>query len=277
MKKKLVAAIAAVCLTATLGVGATLAYYTSTTDEVKNTFTVGNVKIDLVEPTWKPDEGLTLVPGAEVAKNPLITNIGASAGYMMLKVDGMAELADMGFNVKNGDADGYNFAKWILVDENGTVLEQPADHMLVDGYYIYADGAVAAGAQTEPLFTSVVFDENAEEAAAAAYQIVAKYKDAAGFFTYKDFDGNVIEANKDRKPNMDADGNVVMKYFVESDACADASGYDSYADAEAHVLAEHSEAAEYVFDLTVQGFAIQSENVEFQVDGNYTWVTELTK
>lgn len=77
MKKKLVAGIAAVCLVATLGVGATLAYYTSTTEEVKNTFTVGNVKIDLLEPEWKPDNGLTLYPGASVPKNPFITNVGA--------------------------------------------------------------------------------------------------------------------------------------------------------------------------------------------------------
>ena len=49
MKKKtiLVAAIA-VMLVAALVVGGTLAYFTDT-DAAKNTFTVGNVKIDLIE------------------------------------------------------------------------------------------------------------------------------------------------------------------------------------------------------------------------------------
>ena len=52
MKKKLVAALASVSLVATLGVGATLAYYTSVSEERVNTFTIGNVNIELTEPEW---------------------------------------------------------------------------------------------------------------------------------------------------------------------------------------------------------------------------------
>lgn len=280
MKKKLVAGIVSVCLIAAMGVGATFAYYTSTTDEVKNTFTVGNVKIELLEPDWIPDKGLTLYPGAAVAKNPFITNVGAGAGYMMLKVDGMEEMSKMGFSVKNGEADGYNYDKWILVDElTGEPKEAPADHSLVDGYYIYAKGEVAPADQTEPLFTSVMLAEDAKETSAAAYQIVAKYQDETtkDFFTYKDLDGNVIEANKNLIPAKNADGKVIIKYFIENDACADAAGYDNYDDAEAHVLAEHKTEADCDFDLIVQGFAIQSENLEFKVGTDYPWVTELAK
>ena len=48
MKKKLIAIFLCVALVAIAIVGASLAYFTDT-DEAKNTFTVGNVKIDLIE------------------------------------------------------------------------------------------------------------------------------------------------------------------------------------------------------------------------------------
>lgn len=283
MKKKLIATIAATCLVAALGVGATLAYYTSTTEAVVNTFTIGNVKIELLEPEWKPTEGLDLVPGAEVEKDPFITNIGACAGYMMMHVTGMDEMTDMGFKVQVGSdekgyTDGYNTAKWILVDETtGIPKAVPTDNKLVDGYYIYVgdnEGAVDAGDNTEALFDRVVFDKDKEEMAITSYQIVAKYQDAKGYFTYKDLNDNVIEANKDRVP-AEKDGKVIMTYFIEGDDCADKDGYSSYEEAREHVLAAHDEEAEYAFGLSVQGFAIQSENIAFQTDGAYTWAIEL--
>ena len=48
MKKKITAIFLCVALLATAIVGASLAYFTDTDNET-NTFTVGNVKIDLIE------------------------------------------------------------------------------------------------------------------------------------------------------------------------------------------------------------------------------------
>lgn len=50
MKKKLLALVLVVALAATAVIGGTLAYFVDT-DSAKNTFTVGNVKIDLIEST----------------------------------------------------------------------------------------------------------------------------------------------------------------------------------------------------------------------------------
>lgn len=47
-KRKILALASAVCMVAILAIGGTLAYFTST-DEAKNTFTVGGVAIDLIE------------------------------------------------------------------------------------------------------------------------------------------------------------------------------------------------------------------------------------
>ena len=68
MKKKLTAIALVVALLAVAVIGGTLAYFTDT-DSAKNTFTVGNVKIDLIEQE-KTEQGLVgfeqnklLVPG----------------------------------------------------------------------------------------------------------------------------------------------------------------------------------------------------------------------
>lgn len=199
---------------------------------------------------------------------------------MMLKVDGMEEMAKQGFSVETDGEAGYNYTKWILVDETtGEPKAAPADHSLVDGYYVYAEGKVDPAAQTDPLFTSVVLSENAKEKIATTYQVVGKYQDekTKDFFTFKDLEGNVIEANKNLVPAKDADGKIIIRYFIEKDACADPAGYASYDDAEAHVLATHKDNSDCEFDLTVQGFAIQSENWNFQVGTGYPWVLELVK
>lgn len=89
MKKKtiLMAAIA-VMLVAVLVVGGTLAYFTDKTDPVKNTFTVGNVAIDLTEPSWNADESHTLYPGASYAKDPTITvKEGSQDAYVFLEIN----------------------------------------------------------------------------------------------------------------------------------------------------------------------------------------------
>lgn len=89
MKKKtiLVAAIA-VMLVAALVVGGTLAYFTDKSDAKVNTFTVGNVKIDLTENAWNADADHTLVPGASYAKDPTITvKEGSQDAYVFLKLD----------------------------------------------------------------------------------------------------------------------------------------------------------------------------------------------
>lgn len=54
MKKKLTAIFLCVALVAIAIVGASLAYFTDT-KSATNTFTVGNVKIDLIESRFHPD------------------------------------------------------------------------------------------------------------------------------------------------------------------------------------------------------------------------------
>ena len=95
MKKKITAICLVVALAATAIVGGTLAYFTDTTEEVRNEFTVGNVAIDLDEPNWDYEGGsyedgtvANLVPGTQIDKDPTITVLDKSQdAYVFLKLD----------------------------------------------------------------------------------------------------------------------------------------------------------------------------------------------
>ena len=96
MKKKITALCLCVALLAIAVVGASLAYFTDT-DNAKNTFTVGNVKIDLIEQE-KTEDGLgaftqnkTLVPGKSndgnaVSKIVTVKNTGANDAWVWVEL-----------------------------------------------------------------------------------------------------------------------------------------------------------------------------------------------
>ncbi len=101
MKKSLITMLVALCLVAALGVGATLAYLTSQSDTVTNTFTIGKVKVALTE-FQKNDQGVRvekakgedgfnytrIVPGATLSKIPVATVLAESEDcYLFVKID----------------------------------------------------------------------------------------------------------------------------------------------------------------------------------------------
>ena len=92
MKKKLTAVALVVCMLAIMLVGASLAYFTDT-DSAENTFTMGNVSIDLYETDAKGEkthEGLAfenVTPAVVYDKDPTVVNDGTNAAYMRVRVE----------------------------------------------------------------------------------------------------------------------------------------------------------------------------------------------
>ncbi len=120
MKKKIITIATAGFLALGLIVAGTLAYLTATADPVTNTFTVGNIAIDLEEPSYdEPDGGTKLYPGATVDKDPTVTvKAGSEKSYVYMLMDNQ-------FNAPqpNGipDAITFNFhANWVPVQTDGT-------------------------------------------------------------------------------------------------------------------------------------------------------------
>ncbi len=131
MKKKLMTVLALVLVIA-MSVAGTYAYLTST-DEVVNTFTVGNVAIKLDEAKANPDgslydNGVTrvkansykLLPGHEYNKDPMVTVLkGSESSYVKMTVTfSNASQLDAIFAPNGADMtsifNGYDSTNWVL-------------------------------------------------------------------------------------------------------------------------------------------------------------------
>lgn len=92
MKKKIVAAALACVLCVGLGIGGTLAWLTAQTGPVVNTFTYGDINIDLTETDFDGDKNekantYDLVPGDTQAKDPKVTvEADSEACYLFVTV-----------------------------------------------------------------------------------------------------------------------------------------------------------------------------------------------
>ena len=83
MKKKIAISIVAVALVLCCAIGGTLAWLTDKTGPVTNTFTVGDINIDLKETTTD----YKMVPGNTIAKDPKVTvKANSEDCYLFVKV-----------------------------------------------------------------------------------------------------------------------------------------------------------------------------------------------
>lgn len=143
MNKKILTAAMAAALAVTAVVGGSLAYFTDT-QEAKNTFTVGNVKIELTEPNWEAtgkEDAETVYAGEPLAKDPTVKNVGANPCFVRIKVTGLDCLGDAGMITYRTDyVEGKLGDNW--VDGN-------------DGYFYYTE-VLDVNANTDALFDQIV-------------------------------------------------------------------------------------------------------------------------
>ena len=198
MKKKITAIFLCVALLATAIVGASLAYFTDTDNET-NTFTVGNVKIDLIEKerdgnggTKDFTQGKKLYPivgsaqgekdalGMPTAKNYVdkmvtIENTGSEKAYIRAyfaipsALDDGYETFNAGMNVLHfnfgnkvvdGTVTSTEGAEWIWThDGKWNYYETAIDGIKYNVYFADYYQAVDAGATTEQLVQGVYLDK----------------------------------------------------------------------------------------------------------------------
>lgn len=139
MKKQVLAGALAASIAAVAIAGASLAYFTDTTEE-DNTFTVGNVAIELTEPQWDAvgeEEAESMYAGEAVAKDPTVKNDGANPAFVRVQVV-FPEGVDMTYEAENSyDANQCN--------------EGWEYH---DGYFYYTK-PLGPGQLTTPVFSRV--------------------------------------------------------------------------------------------------------------------------
>ena len=155
MKRKSLLTLAlSLSLVAVVSVGSTLAYLSTKTDVVTNTFTVGKYEqnalvlneapVNYIDGDWKEKEGervtiLTydkLLPGSEVFKDPTVQLTEGIDSYVFVHIVGVDDLEQEGMNLdRKTDSLGGN---WIKLKEDGTRdTEWNKDKGLIDGYYVY--------------------------------------------------------------------------------------------------------------------------------------------
>ncbi len=123
--------------------GASLAWLTAETTEVKNTFAIGNITIDLTETT----SGYKVVPGATDAKDPKVTVKATSENcYVYVTVENNLVIENVVVGTPNIDS-----ANWEKIETIGNKT-----------LYRYIDIIDASDADViVPVFTSVTYDGEA--------------------------------------------------------------------------------------------------------------------
>ena len=123
MKKKIVAMCATVAIAA-VAVGGTLAYFTDE-DSATNTFTVGNVHIDLTEDAWDAldEQDKVLAPNKTIAKDPTVTVKGGSEECYVRLLVTVEDIADFKAAFPNNVAADNTFLLENFVDWNATEWE----------------------------------------------------------------------------------------------------------------------------------------------------------
>jgi len=132
--------VIALVMSVAMATGGTLAYLTST-ETVDNTFTVGSVKIDLVEEEFdKLQKPPVLLPGTVIPKDPLIKNIGTTEAWVWMKITmptALYKLLDI-----NWDTTG-EWTQEVTAGDPDTVITMKRGQKL------------AAGAETVEAFTQI--------------------------------------------------------------------------------------------------------------------------
>lgn len=166
--KALLLTLCAVLLVAASVLG-TMAYLTST-DEVTNTFTVGQVKIKLDEAKANPDGSLVanadrvkaneykLLPGHTYNKDPMVTVLsGSESSYVKMTVT-FSKANELDAIFAPGGADltsifnGYDAAKWIA---KGNTKDATANTRTYEFWYKETAGAPTADVALDALFDSI--------------------------------------------------------------------------------------------------------------------------
>ncbi len=188
-KKKIMMAAMSAGLVAVVGLGGTLAYLSAQSNDVTNTFTVGDgypTDIDGHQGIWldekyyqydeaskenlpgtkgkeRTEEGVDYIglkPGDTFTKDPTVHMVeGSVESYVFVAVDGVADLESITVGEEPNKQQVFDIAGWNVEDEQNWVKLNddgtPAESQVGgDGYYVYKTTVDArqGAADLEPIF-----------------------------------------------------------------------------------------------------------------------------
>ena len=173
MKKKAIVAVVALVLVLCCAMGGTLAWLVAKTDPVVNTFTYGNINIDLSE---SENLNLKMIPGNDIKKDPTVTvkansedcwlfvRVKASDNFdtfMTYAVEEGWTLYDTdktGSNIETAGNDDYVIYRKVTasdIDQNFTVLAN--NNVTVRGEGVTKEMFAALTETTRPTLTFTAY------------------------------------------------------------------------------------------------------------------------
>ena len=205
-KKKILVLALTVAMAAILVVGGSLAYLTDK-KTATNTFTMGDVKIELDETDVKNPEGdrvtsneYEVYPGAVVTKDPIVHNVGKNGAYIRATVNvsnwmNLAAAYYPEFEPKF-PSEGYKDALKLLVGDLGegwSVVGVTAGDTFTIGQFdakfiLKYDGILASGDNTTAMFQEVKIPagiDNINNTSFKEVKVVAQAMQANGFDTWE--------------------------------------------------------------------------------------------
>lgn len=163
-KKNMVILAAVIAL---MIIGASFAYFIDR-DSKPNHFTVGDIKIGVIEPHWKQENAQDITPKKVIEKDPYVNNDGVNDAYVFLSVSvpraTVQTAADDGTLIQAKDQDLFTYQineNWKLIKTNTAT-----DHTEYIYGYIDQDGkmkTLESQEMTNTLFDSVKFINVVEE------------------------------------------------------------------------------------------------------------------
>lgn len=114
-------------------------------DTVTNEVSIGNINIEVLEPSWLATDAVNIWPGKVTAKDPVVHNLGANPCYTRIKVSMDSGLSN--FISINYDTDATT-GKWFI-----------------DGDYYYYKGILQPGSVSSSLFTEFTLLDTYKEPA----------------------------------------------------------------------------------------------------------------
>lgn len=134
VSKKMFIAMLALVLALGCAVGGTIAWLTAQTPDVKNTFTYGNINIELNETTG---ENYKIIPGKDIDKDPKVTvKANSEDCWLFVKVvkEGTFVATKVTYDIANG---------WELVDGQTDVYYREVTNSATDqDFYVLKDNKV---------------------------------------------------------------------------------------------------------------------------------------
>jgi len=156
-KKQILNRLLTLGVIAVIGVAGISAYFTAS-DLAKNSMTIQEVAVDLIEPDWV--DGTETVPNQTVPKDPQVVNTGSASQFVFLKVDvpykNIITANDDGTRNEAVDIELFDYSVnegWVLVKE-----VKNEDAGTVEKIYAYAKDGVMTELAEDATTETALFD-----------------------------------------------------------------------------------------------------------------------